>query len=99
MRLTQATVTTLYHEYHYFPGVRMLTYQLLHTATQTSSSIPVIVLVTTDVPQSNRDRLTKDGATIIEVTPINFKWEGALNARHGQAPFLRAGAIRKNPPS
>lgn len=72
---TQATGNSLDNEDHYFTGTRMLIYQLLHDpVTRTTSSIPVIVLVTTDVPQSTRDRLTKDGATVVEVSPLSFDW-------------------------
>ncbi|KAE8396505.1 hypothetical protein BDV23DRAFT_177503 [Aspergillus alliaceus] len=51
----------------YFTATRLLTYQLLY-GPQTKSragNIPFLVLVTKDVPQEQRDRLVKDGATVI----------------------------------
>ena len=53
----------------------MLIYQLLHDPeTRTNTSIPFLVLVTEDVSQDKRDRLTKDGATVIEIGEIVFDW-------------------------
>ncbi|KAH8745607.1 nucleotide-diphospho-sugar transferase [Hyaloscypha sp. PMI_1271] len=71
----QATGADLGSEDHYLVGTRMLIYQLLHDPiTRTQKNIPFVVLVTTDVPQQDRDRLTRDGATIIEVSPIKIGW-------------------------
>lgn len=62
-------------EDHYFIGVRMLIYQLLHDpATRSNTSIPFVVLVSKDVPQWQRDRLLKDGAHVLEVEPLDFGW-------------------------
>jgi alpha-N-acetylglucosamine transferase len=70
-----AASNTLRNEDHYFLGVRMLAYRLLHDpSTRTNHSIPLIVLVTRDVPQAHRDRLQKDGATVLEISPILFEW-------------------------
>ncbi|KAF2123948.1 glycosyltransferase family 8 protein, partial [Dothidotthia symphoricarpi CBS 119687] len=53
----------------------MLIYQLLHDpATRTNTSIPFIVLVTSEVSVENREQLTKDGAQVIEVGEIKFDW-------------------------
>lgn len=52
----------------YFVATRLLGYQLLHQPeTKTRAKIPFIILVTEDVPEAKRDRLAKDGATIVEV--------------------------------
>lgn len=62
-------------EDHYLVGTRMLIYQLLYDPiTKTTNNYPFIVLVTTDVPQQHRDRLTRDGAIVIEVSPLKFDW-------------------------
>lgn len=53
---------------HYFVATRLLTYQLLYAPeTRTNRSIPFVVLVTDDVPENKRERLRKDGATVIPV--------------------------------
>ncbi|KAL3425303.1 Glycogenin-1-like protein 2 [Phlyctema vagabunda] len=71
----QAIGAELSEEDHYLVGARMLIYQLLHDPiTRTTSNIPFIVLVTTDVPQSDRHILEQDGATVIEVEPVNIDW-------------------------
>ncbi|TKA75326.1 hypothetical protein B0A49_03610 [Cryomyces minteri] len=52
----------------YFVATRILAYQLLHAPeTRTNRSILFLVLVTDDISQSKRDRLTKDGAIIVPV--------------------------------
>jgi alpha-N-acetylglucosamine transferase len=62
-------------EDYYYMGTRMLIYQLLHDPeTKTNTSIPFIVLVTAEVPQSKRDQLTHDGATVLQVEEIQFDW-------------------------
>ncbi|KAH8749854.1 nucleotide-diphospho-sugar transferase [Hyaloscypha sp. PMI_1271] len=71
----QTTGIDLDAEDHYLVGTRMLIYQLLYDPiTKTTNNYPLIVLVTTDVPQHNRDRLTRDGAIVIEVSPLKFDW-------------------------
>lgn len=50
----------------YFVGVRSLVYQLLHAPkTRTNTSIPFVVLATTDIPEHKLERLRKDGAQIL----------------------------------
>ncbi|GAB7352276.1 hypothetical protein MBLNU459_g2736t1 [Dothideomycetes sp. NU459] len=52
----------------YFVATRILGYQLMHQPeTRTRADIPFVVLVTEDISQEKRDRLEKDGATVIEV--------------------------------
>lgn len=52
----------------YFVATRLLGYQLMHQPkTRTQSHIPFLILVTPDIPASKRARLSRDGATIIEV--------------------------------
>lgn len=59
----------------FFNATRVLAYQLLHAPlTRTHHAIPFIVLVTPTVPQIRRDRLTADGCTVIEVSPISIPW-------------------------
>jgi alpha-N-acetylglucosamine transferase len=71
----QSTSANVGEEDHYLVGIRMLLYQLLHDPiTRTTTHIPFIVLVTQSVPQSDRDRLTRDGATVIEVEKIKLDW-------------------------
>lgn len=65
----------LENEDHYFIGTRMLIYQLLHDPeTCTNTSIPLVVLVTSDVSQANREQLRKDGAQVMEADEIKFGW-------------------------
>ena len=53
---------------HYYVATRVLGYQLLHQPeTRTNRTIPFVVLVTDDITQDKRDRLSKDGATVIPV--------------------------------
>lgn len=54
-----------------FLGIRTLLYQLLHSPrTRLRDPVPIIVLVTRDVRESKRQRLTEDGATVVEVETI-----------------------------
>jgi alpha-N-acetylglucosamine transferase len=60
---------------NYFTATRILTYQLLHAPeTRSRSGIPFLVLLTSSVPQSQLDRLTKDGATIVPVETLRTDW-------------------------
>lgn len=53
---------------HYYVATRILGYQLLHAPeTRTNKSIPFVVLVTEDITEDKRERLRKDGATVIPV--------------------------------
>jgi len=59
----------------YFLGTRVLAYQLLHSKTAgTNNSIPFIIMCTADVSKRKRDRLKKDGATIILVEKLSAEW-------------------------
>ncbi|KAH7369418.1 nucleotide-diphospho-sugar transferase [Plectosphaerella cucumerina] len=59
----------------YFRAARLLTYQLLHAAeTRTKAAIPLVVLVTSGVPQWKRDRLSRDGATVVEAEDVPLSW-------------------------
>ncbi|KAF2769909.1 nucleotide-diphospho-sugar transferase [Teratosphaeria nubilosa] len=59
----------------YYIGTRVLAYQLLHSKTAgTNSSIPFIVLCTPDVSLRKRNRLKKDGATVIVAESLNADW-------------------------
>ena len=71
---------------HYFIATRILTWQLLHSSvTRTNRSIPFLVLVTEDVSQSKRDRLTLDGATVV---PVGYVRDGE-DWIHGEMPEWR----------
>ena len=53
----------------------MLAYQLLHAPkTRTRKDYPFVVAVTPEVPSNVRDRLKKDGATIVEVEHLTPGW-------------------------
>jgi len=54
----------------YFISLRMLGYQLMH-APKTKSRYPFLVAVTPHVDPSKRVQLELDGATIVELPPIN----------------------------
>lgn len=68
----------------YFIATRMLGYQLMHApATGTNNSIPFIVMITPNVRKSQRDRLTQDGAIIIEVEDIApLPWQHLETSRY-----------------
>lgn len=63
-------------EDYYFIATRILTYQLLHDPKTkcTHDDIPFLVVVTKDVSQEKRDRLTRDGATVVEVEDVPLHW-------------------------
>ncbi|KAJ5368917.1 nucleotide-diphospho-sugar transferase [Penicillium cataractarum] len=60
----------------YLKAARLLTYQLLHNPRTRNGSveIPLLVLVTPDVPQNHRDILEDDGATIVPVESLGRDW-------------------------
>ena len=59
----------------YYLGARVLAYQLLHSQTAGSnSSIPFLVVTTTDVSARKRARLQADGATVILVEKLAAEW-------------------------
>ncbi|GAM90467.1 hypothetical protein ANO11243_085110 [Dothideomycetidae sp. 11243] len=65
-----------YEQDKYLISTRILAYQLLH-ANETRSrdrNIPFIVLVTDQTSQSARERLRRDGATVLEVPAITADW-------------------------
>lgn len=66
----------------YYLGTRVLAYQLLHSRSAgTNNSIPFLVVCTRDVSKRKRDRLKKDGATIILVEKLQQDWVKAADAR------------------
>jgi alpha-N-acetylglucosamine transferase len=66
----------------YFLGTRVLAYQLLHSKSAgTNNSIPFLVICTTDVSKRKRDRLKKDGATIVLVEKLKADWVHAAVER------------------
>ncbi|KAF2158273.1 glycosyltransferase family 8 protein [Myriangium duriaei CBS 260.36] len=65
-----------YEDDVYLQSTRILTYQLLH-ANETRSrdhNIPFIVLVTNKTREAGRERLRRDGATVIEVPALTAPW-------------------------
>ncbi|GAM84198.1 hypothetical protein ANO11243_021910 [Dothideomycetidae sp. 11243] len=67
-----------YKDDNYLIATRILSYQLLH-ADETRSrdrNIPFIVAVTDRVKEPARERLRKDGATVIEVPGLKADWLG-----------------------
>ena len=59
----------------YFVATRTLAYQLLHDEqTRCNKSIPFLVLVTSEVAQDKRDRLSQDGATVVPVEDVPLRW-------------------------
>jgi alpha-N-acetylglucosamine transferase len=59
----------------YFVATRMLTYQLLHAyQTRSRQHIPFLVAVLPDYDPGKRTRLRLDGATVVEVEPIDNRW-------------------------
>ncbi|KAF2465591.1 nucleotide-diphospho-sugar transferase, partial [Lindgomyces ingoldianus] len=58
----------------YFISVRLLTYQIMHAEkTRTKfDGVPFLVLVLPQVPKSQTDVLKKEGATIVEVQPLDL---------------------------
>lgn len=66
----------------YFVSTRVLAYTLLHSKSAgTNNSIPFIVLCTRDVSKRKRDRLKKDGATVILVEKLRADWMNAAVER------------------
>jgi len=66
-------------EPHYFVGARTLIYQLLHNPlTRGSGTIDFVVLVADSISQQRRDRLTADGAIVIEAPHLKgderYQW-------------------------
>ncbi|KAK4615966.1 hypothetical protein CLAFUW4_10100 [Fulvia fulva] len=59
----------------YYLGTRVMAYQLLHSKSAgTNNSIPFLVLCTRDVSKRKRDRLKRDGATIVLVERLDPGW-------------------------
>ncbi|KXT09992.1 hypothetical protein AC579_3972 [Pseudocercospora musae] len=66
----------------YFQGARVLAYQLLHSKSAgTNNSIPFLVVCTKDVSKRKRERLKKDGATIILIEKLEQDWVKAADPR------------------
>ena len=66
----------------YYLGTRVLAYQLMHSRTAgTNNSIPFLVMCTEDVSKRKRDRLAKDGATIVLVEKLKEEWVKPASGR------------------
>lgn len=62
-------------EEHYLQAARLLSFQLLRNPrTRNRNKIPFLVLVTPDVPQRNRDILSREGATVIPLEDYDVDW-------------------------
>lgn len=70
----------------YFIAARMLTYQLRHAKTTRGNrpDIPFLVAVLPDCHPAKRAQLERDGATIVEVQPIDPGWVVADEERWKQ---------------
>ncbi|KAL9623537.1 MAG: hypothetical protein Q9160_002218 [Pyrenula sp. 1 TL-2023] len=66
---------------NYLVATRILIYQLLHAPeTRSKTKIPIVALVTKEVPESKRARLRKDGAIVKEVRHVHGAgWEDATS--------------------
>ena len=60
----------------YLQAVRLLTFQLLHNprTRRDSLDVPLLILVTHDVPQRHRDILSDDGAIVVPVESLSADW-------------------------
>lgn len=59
----------------YYVSARVLAHRLLHApSTRSNHSIPLLVLVTPDVAPVKRDRLARDGATVIVADTLRADW-------------------------
>lgn len=71
--ITDSTDEDLTHD-NYFMATRILGYRLMHDPeTKTTRDIPFVVLVTENIPEQKRERLRRDGATVIEVPFLSSK--------------------------
>ncbi|KAI9772828.1 MAG: hypothetical protein M1840_008710 [Geoglossum simile] len=56
----------------YFTAARVLTYQLLHhPTTRTNLNIPLLILTPPHISERKKDVLSREGATLIPVEPVN----------------------------
>jgi alpha-N-acetylglucosamine transferase len=63
----------------YYVGARTLIYQLLHAErTKFSSPVSVVILVTTGVRESKRQRLGDDGAIVVEIEDVEHSVDIAV---------------------
>ncbi|KAF2497998.1 nucleotide-diphospho-sugar transferase [Lophium mytilinum] len=72
----------------YFESARVMAYRLLHSpSARSSAKIDFIALVTSEVTQAKKDRLARDGATVVVVdrlvsewiTPKEGRWQDVLS--------------------
>lgn len=69
-------------EDNYFIATRMLIYQMLHAhETRLRHPVPFIVFVTNAVSAEKRKRLTRDGATVIELAHLSADWVEPTESR------------------
>lgn len=62
-------------EEHYLQAARLLSFQLLRNPrTRNRNGTPFLVLVTPDVPQRDRDILSREGATVIPLQDHEVDW-------------------------
>jgi alpha-N-acetylglucosamine transferase len=68
----------------YFTAVRVLTYQIIHNPrTRSKSKIPLLVLVTPQVPHYKHSVLASEGAIVVSIEPIrpSHNWLTPLSSR------------------
>ncbi|OJD40337.1 glycosyltransferase family 8 protein [Diplodia corticola] len=60
---------------NYFTAARILTYQMLHAPeTRLRNPVPFVVFVASSVSVYKRERLERDGATVIELAGLTADW-------------------------
>ncbi|QIX00372.1 hypothetical protein AMS68_005889 [Peltaster fructicola] len=66
---------------NYFTGIRILAYQILHAKeTKSEHDVPFIVLAVNGTSQAKKDRLRRDGATILEIDSVPLpSWMHAMS--------------------
>ncbi|KAJ5101896.1 hypothetical protein NUU61_004118 [Penicillium alfredii] len=74
----------------YFVGARILTYQFMHSPiTKLKTPIPFIILVSKDVSESKRERLRRDGATVVEVEHIQHNFSDQIGKPSWKETFTK----------
>lgn len=74
----------------YFTATRVLLYQTLHSPeTRCNSSVDFIALVTSNVPEENRQQLRDEGAVVVEAQDIPLKWWVKTGVTRWKDQFLK----------
>ncbi|KAF2094691.1 glycosyltransferase family 8 protein [Rhizodiscina lignyota] len=75
----------------YFNATRLLTYQFLHAPDTKidTKTCTFLVVCSSTVPVSHKQRLQKDGATIVEVDDVPVKWWIRTSVRRWKEQFTK----------